>query len=269
MPRSWMVAAHFSSQLHLHSLDSFPLLPNTALVQETLRSLELLELEALALVVLELEELELEPLAWEALELIELELLTLETLCGRDRTSFPYFSRFLVSRPLPALLLPSCVHCLTSRSSRYSRPPHFLLLLLTLSSSAAFESVSDGARTTSPTAVSDPSFESGAASALVVKRLEFVAACCLDYATALVAESKAACPPSVGGECALGTDILEDMQEDFECLAVAVPRFASMLLAPEGGPDAPDIPTPHSYAEAITGPFSSQWQAPMDAEMTS
>ncbi|CAI7758644.1 unnamed protein product [Closterium sp. NIES-54] len=30
MPRSWMVAAHFSSQLHLHSLDSFPLLPNTA-----------------------------------------------------------------------------------------------------------------------------------------------------------------------------------------------------------------------------------------------
>ncbi|CAI7766022.1 unnamed protein product [Closterium sp. NIES-54] len=29
MPRSWMVAPHFSSQLHLHSLDSFPLLPNT------------------------------------------------------------------------------------------------------------------------------------------------------------------------------------------------------------------------------------------------
>ncbi|CAI7904140.1 unnamed protein product [Closterium sp. NIES-54] len=30
MPRSWMVAAHSSSQLHLHSLDSFPLLPSTA-----------------------------------------------------------------------------------------------------------------------------------------------------------------------------------------------------------------------------------------------
>ncbi|CAI7761923.1 unnamed protein product [Closterium sp. NIES-54] len=31
----------------------------------------------------------------------------------------------------------------------------------------------------------------------------------------------------------------------------------------------PDIPTPCSYAEAITGPYSSQWQAAMDAEMAS
>ncbi|CAI7844836.1 unnamed protein product [Closterium sp. NIES-54] len=30
MPRSWMVVAHSSSQLHLHSFDSFSLLPNTA-----------------------------------------------------------------------------------------------------------------------------------------------------------------------------------------------------------------------------------------------
>ncbi|CAI7837921.1 unnamed protein product [Closterium sp. NIES-53] len=49
----------------------------------------------------------------------------------------------------------------------------------------------------------------------------------------------------------------------------AVPRFASMLLAPKGDPDAPDIPTPHSYADTITGPYSSQWQAAMDAEMAS
>ncbi|CAI7858953.1 unnamed protein product, partial [Closterium sp. NIES-53] len=61
----------------------------------------------------------------------------------------------------------------------------------------------------------------------------------------------------------------EDTQEDFECLAAAVPHFASMVLAPEGDPDAPDIPTPCSYAEAITGPYSSQWQAAMDAEMAS
>ncbi|CAI7932087.1 unnamed protein product [Closterium sp. NIES-54] len=40
-----------------------------------------------------------------------------------------------------------------------------------------------------------------------------------------------------------------------------------MLLAPEGDPDAPDIPTPRSYAEAIEGPYSSQWQAAMDAKM--
>ncbi|CAI7774108.1 unnamed protein product, partial [Closterium sp. NIES-54] len=58
------------------------------------------------------------------------------------------------------------------------------------------------------------------------------------------------------GECALGTDVLEDGQEDFECLAAAVPHLMAMLLAHEGDPDAPDIPTPRSYAEAITVPPS-------------
>ncbi|CAI7804558.1 unnamed protein product [Closterium sp. NIES-54] len=119
------------------------------------------------------------------------------------------------------------------------------------------------------TAVTDHSFESAASSALVVELLDFAVACRLDYATALVAESASASPPSVGGECALGTDVLEDRQEYFDCLAAVVPRFASMLLAPEGDPDAPDIPTPRSYAEAITGPYSSQRQAAMDVEMAS
>ncbi|CAI7743008.1 unnamed protein product, partial [Closterium sp. NIES-53] len=135
---------------------------------------------------------------------------------------------------------------------------------------------SDRARAASPTvarllatAVTDPSFESAAASALVAELLDFAAACRLDYASSLVPESVPASPPSVGGECALGTDFLEDRQEDFECLAAAVPRFASLLLAPEGDPDALDIPTPRSYAEAISGPYSSQWQAAMDAEMAS
>ncbi|CAI7868709.1 unnamed protein product [Closterium sp. NIES-54] len=77
------------------------------------------------------------------------------------------------------------------------------------------------------------------------------------------------CPSFVGGECALCMDVLEDRQEDFECLAAAVPRFASLVLAPEGDPDAPDIPTPRSYVEAITGPYSSQWHAAMDAKMAS
>ncbi|CAI7757031.1 unnamed protein product [Closterium sp. NIES-54] len=94
---------------------------------------------------------------------------------------------------------------------------------------------SDHARTASPTvsrllatAVSDPSFESAAASALVAELLDFAAACRQDYATSLVAESASASPLSVE-----------------------------------------DIPTPRSYAEAITGPSSSQWQAAMDAEMAS
>ncbi|CAI7746449.1 unnamed protein product [Closterium sp. NIES-53] len=119
------------------------------------------------------------------------------------------------------------------------------------------------------TVVTDHSFESTAAFALVAELLDFAAACRLDYTTALVAESESASPPSIKGECALGTDVLQDKQEDFECLADAVPRFACMLLAPEGDPDAPNIPTPRSYAEAITCPYSSQWQAAMDAEMTS
>ncbi|CAI7792833.1 unnamed protein product, partial [Closterium sp. NIES-53] len=121
------------------------------------------------------------------------------------------------------------------------------------------------------TAVTDPSFESTAPSALVAEHVDFAAACRLDYATSLVAESVSAsvCPPSVGGECALGTDVLEDRQEEFECFAAAVPHLVSMLLAPEGDPDAPDIPTPRSYVEAIEGPYSSQWQAAMDVKMAS
>ncbi|CAI7781725.1 unnamed protein product [Closterium sp. NIES-54] len=128
---------------------------------------------------------------------------------------------------------------------------------------------SDRARAASPTvsrllatAVTDPSFEFAAASALVAELLDFAAACHLDYATALVAESESASPPPIGGECALGTNVLEDRQEDFESLAAAVPRFASMLLAPEGDPDAPDIPTPRSYAEAITGTYVDEVPPP-------
>ncbi|CAI7887727.1 unnamed protein product, partial [Closterium sp. NIES-53] len=92
-----------------------------------------------------------------------------------------------------------------------------------------------------------------------------------DYATSLVAESASAsvCPPSIGGECALGTDVLEDSQEEFECFAASVPHLVSMLIAPEGDPDALDIPTPRSYAEAIEGPYSSQWEEAMDAKMAS
>ncbi|CAI7894521.1 unnamed protein product [Closterium sp. NIES-53] len=86
---------------------------------------------------------------------------------------------------------------------------------------------------------------------------------------ALAASPTSTSPPSVKGDCALGTHVLEDRQEDLECLAAAVPRFASMLLAPEGDPDAPDISTPCSYAEEIMGPYSSQWKAAMDAEMAS
>ncbi|CAI7852951.1 unnamed protein product, partial [Closterium sp. NIES-53] len=133
---------------------------------------------------------------------------------------------------------------------------------------------SDLARAVSPTVtrllatvVTDPSFDSAVASALVAELVDIATTCRLDYAASLVAESEFDCPPSVGGECALGMDVLEDKQEDFECFAGAVPHLVSMLIAPKGDPDAPDIPTPRSYIEAFTGPYSSQWETAMDAEM--
>ncbi|CAI7894213.1 unnamed protein product [Closterium sp. NIES-54] len=199
-------------------------------------------------------------------------------LCPPPNKSQPHISSFSHvrtarraprSRPPPV----PCTHSMALRSS--SVPLHVPLPAPPKSSLPEVpDPASDRACAANPnisrllaTAVTDPSFESAAASALVAELLDFAAACRLDYATALVAESGSVSPPSVEGECALGTDFLEDRQEDFECLAAAVPRFASMLLAPEGDPDALDIPTPRSYAEAIMGPYSSQWQAAMDAEM--
>ncbi|CAI7834222.1 unnamed protein product [Closterium sp. NIES-53] len=106
---------------------------------------------------------------------------------------------------------------------------------------------SDLARAASPTvprflatSVTDPSFESTTASALVAQLVDFAASCRLNYATSLVAESESDCPQSVVGECALGTDVLEDRQEYFECLGAAVPHLVAMLLAPEGDPAASD-----------------------------
>ncbi|CAI7846685.1 unnamed protein product, partial [Closterium sp. NIES-54] len=204
----------------------------------------------------------------------------------------------------PASLMTLCPSTAPLRVPLPSPPESSLPLLA--------DPTSDSLRVASPTVarllstvVTDPSFESTAASALVAELVDFAARCRLDYAAGLVAESASVCPPSVGGECALSTDVLEDRQEDLECLAAAAPHLVSMLLAPEGDPDAPDIPTPRyqtedfqcfaaalphlvstlialegdldapdiptprSYAEAIEGPYSSQWQSAMDAEMAS
>ncbi|CAI7812770.1 unnamed protein product [Closterium sp. NIES-54] len=94
---------------------------------------------------------------------------------------------------------------------------------------------SDSLRDASPTVarflatvVTDPSLASTAASALVAELVDFAARCRLDYAASLVAESASVCPPSVGGECALSTDVLEDRQEEFQCSAVALPHLAAM-----------------------------------------
>ncbi|CAI5479075.1 unnamed protein product [Closterium sp. Yama58-4] len=119
------------------------------------------------------------------------------------------------------------------------------------------------------TVVTDPTFVSTTASALIAELVDFAATCRLDYVASLIIESESDCPPSVGGELALGTDVLEDRQFELKCLAAAVPHLAALVLAPEGDPDALDITTPRSYAEAISGQYSSQWQTAMDAEMAS
>ncbi|CAI7778126.1 unnamed protein product, partial [Closterium sp. NIES-53] len=97
---------------------------------------------------------------------------------------------------------------------------------------------------------------------------EFASTRCLDYATRLVAPPPTS-PLAVGGESALGCDALEDRQFELEFLATASPHLCAMLLALEGDPDALDIPTPRTYAEAVSRPWASQWRAAMDSEMAS
>ncbi|CAI7883601.1 unnamed protein product [Closterium sp. NIES-53] len=86
----------------------------------------------------------------------------------------------------------------------------------------------------------------------VAELVDFAALCRLDYAASLAFDSS--CPPFVGSELALGRDVLEDRLFELECLAATSPHLSSTLLCPEGDPDALDIPTPRTYAEAITVP---------------
>ncbi|CAI7867574.1 unnamed protein product [Closterium sp. NIES-53] len=241
-----------------------------------LRSLVLLalvsqELEELELEALVQEALELEALVLEVLELEELKLLTLVSQPPLQPASplpapSPYTeqSSGLTERREPASRPVSPVR--TARQVPHLRPPlvpgthamtlrpSFVPLRVPLpappdsSLPEVLDHESNCARAASPTvsrllatSVTDPSLESIVAFPLIAELLDFAAACRLDYATALIVESASASPPSIGGECALGTDVLEDKQEDFECLAAAV----------------------------ITGPHSSQWRAAMDAEMAS
>ncbi|CAI7909101.1 unnamed protein product [Closterium sp. NIES-54] len=133
----------------------------------------------------------------------------------------------------------------TNRRAPRPRPPavpgtHQMALRPSTAPLLSSDPASDSLRAASPTVTrllatvaTDPSFESTVALALVAELVDFAAHCRLDYAASLVAESASVCPPSVGD------------------------------------PDAPDIPTLRSYAEAIEGPYSSQWQSAMDAEMAS
>ncbi|CAI7859168.1 unnamed protein product [Closterium sp. NIES-53] len=221
------------------------------------------------------------PLLQQVLGVLSSTSLTPPLLCPPpDQSQPPLLSASPLPTPSPYIELSGGLteHCEPASllSRLFALLVSFLVCVILLSPARTLWHSSDRARAASPTvsrllatAVTDPSFEPAAASALVAELLDFAAAYRLYYATALVAESESASPPSVKGECTLGTDVLEDRQEDIECLVAAVPRFTSMLVAPEGDPDAANIPTPRSYAEAITSPYSSLWQAAMDVEMAS
>ncbi|CAI7850019.1 unnamed protein product [Closterium sp. NIES-54] len=169
---------------------------------------------------------------------------------------------------------PSCLYCRTCLLLLLLLLQLLLLLPLLLPTMATLNSdlAHAASRTVTcllATFVTDPFYESTVAPALVIELEVFATTCLLDYAMSLATEPESVCPLSIGDELALDTDILEDRQFELECLMTVLLCLASMLLCPEGDPDALDIPTPRSYAEAITGEYSSQWQTAMDAEMAS
>ncbi|CAI7746583.1 unnamed protein product [Closterium sp. NIES-53] len=209
--------------------------------------LEELEMETLALKALELEELELEALELVALELLTLELDVLALGVQPDSplpapSPYPEQSDTFTERREPESrpALRVCAFRTGRRVPRPCPPPVPITHIMALRPSSVPLRVPlqpppesslpadpdpecDLDRVASPTVphllatvVIDPSFESTAASALVAELVDFAAACRLDYATSLVAEFESDCPLFVGGECALGTDVLEDTQEDFE-----------------------------------------------------
>ncbi|CAI7762074.1 unnamed protein product [Closterium sp. NIES-53] len=66
------------------------------------------------------------------------------------------------------------------------------------------------------------------------------------------------------------TDVTIDLLKQHLLTAeTSIVAIGAMVLAPEGDPDALDIPTPRTYAEAVPGPWASQWRAAMDSEMAS
>ncbi|CAI7848755.1 unnamed protein product, partial [Closterium sp. NIES-54] len=88
------------------------------------------------------------------------------------------------------------------RVSRPRPPPVLGTHIMALSSilcSTAIRAASPTVTRLLATVVTDPSFESTAAPALVAELVDFAATCRLDYAASLVAESESNCPPNVGG----------------------------------------------------------------------
>ncbi|CAI7813868.1 unnamed protein product [Closterium sp. NIES-54] len=104
-------------------------------------------------------------------------------------------------------------------------------------------------------------------SALVTTVSVFAFSHRLDYAAHLV--SGTARSQSSGGTPVLPLKVLEDGQLDIGFLVAVVPHPCAMLLAPEGDPDALNIPIPRNHTEAVSGPWALYWIADEEEEMAS
>ncbi|CAI7807239.1 unnamed protein product [Closterium sp. NIES-54] len=161
-------------------------------------------------------------------------------------------------------------------SSRRRSPPVSVLLSPPLSSLPVSPTpISDYNRDACPvvsrflaTLATDSRFSPSFVSALTAAVAEFATTSRLDYATRVVPAPPFR-PLSVGGEFALGCDVLEDRQSELKYLAATSPSLCAMLLSPEGDPDVLDIANPRTYREAVSGEWDSQWIAAMDSELAS
>ncbi|CAI7911275.1 unnamed protein product [Closterium sp. NIES-54] len=154
--------------------------------------------------------------------------------------------------------------------SRYRADGPFHLLSLTV----LHDPLSDYLRASHPVVsrvlsalVTHPIAPLSSVSDLVTTVAGFASSHRLDYAAHLVSGS--ACSPSSGGAPVFPLEVLEDRQFELGFLAAAVPHLCAMLLAPEGDPDALDIPIPCTHAEAVSGPWSLHWITAEEAEMAS
>ncbi|CAI7754129.1 unnamed protein product [Closterium sp. NIES-53] len=151
----------------------------------------------------------------------------------------------------------------------------FLVRVLLLSLAFMLWHFCDLARAASPivprplaTVVTDPSFESTAASALVAELVDLLLPVVSTTPLVLLLSLSLTVLRPSGVSVLLARTSLRTCKRTLSVLHFCT-SSCGLLLAPEGDMDAPDIPTPRSYAEAITGPYSSRWQTAMVAEMAS
>ncbi|CAI7896941.1 unnamed protein product [Closterium sp. NIES-54] len=174
----------------------------------------------------------------------------------------PRWSRYCAD-DLFRLVLRSCVP-----------PPHVLPQPPESSLTVFHDPLSDYLRASRPvvsrvlsTLVTHPTAPLSSVSELVTTVAGFASSHRFDYTAHLVSDP--AHSPFSRGAPVFPLEVLEDRPFELGFLAAIVPHLCAMLLAPEGDPDALDIPIPCNHIEAVSGPWASYWIAAEEAEMSS